>query len=270
MTTANIFKVLNNLNQKYAKTFTYNSTNVDGVFNFGNKLSLNKEFAYTLKLDAFYGWENIINITAKNNKFQYSVDNGVTWINIIIPPGIWNFSDITKHMHNIMKTNSHYKAATSSTAEDYYVNFIVDKNEYKIKLVITQNDYQVNFNVDNSINQVFGFTKSSFNKGNHTGKNLPDIASTQTILIVIDLIQPNVLQTKNGVTKGIQYVRSIPAFSRPTGARIEIHDAFPTKYRLLESAYDSDSCTIKLLDEDLKPINTAGDEFTIVFTIESA
>ena len=83
-------KLINNLSYKYAKTFTYNSNKVQDIFNFGESLNLNREFVYTLKLNGFYGWENLINISNENNKLNYSIGNN-TYKTIIIPEGIWSF-----------------------------------------------------------------------------------------------------------------------------------------------------------------------------------
>ena len=84
-------QLLNNLSYKFARTFTYNSNKVSDTFHFGERLNLNRDFIYTLKLNGFYGWENIINITDRNNQLQYSVASNAPWKLITIPRGIWNF-----------------------------------------------------------------------------------------------------------------------------------------------------------------------------------
>ena len=80
-------QLLNNLSQ----TFTYNSNKVSDTFHFGERLNLNRDFIYTLKLNGFYGWENIINITTQNNQLHYSVASNAPWKLITIPG---YFSDI--------------------------------------------------------------------------------------------------------------------------------------------------------------------------------
>ena len=56
-------QLLNNLSYKFVQTFMYNSNKVSDTFHFGERLNLNRDFIYTLKLNGFYSWENIINIT---------------------------------------------------------------------------------------------------------------------------------------------------------------------------------------------------------------
>ena len=98
--------------------------------------------------------------------------------------------------------------------------------------------------------------------------NISDIASTQTYFIVIYLIEPNILRI-NGESKSLRYVRAIKLFQKNVGEAVIVKDSNPIVYRLLESAYNKDRCTIPLV-EDRNLINTKGSKFTVVFTIESA
>ena len=116
-------QLINNLSYKFARTFTYNSNKVSDTFNFGERLNLNRDFVYTLKLNGFYGWENVINITNKNNRLDYSTGPDYAWKTITIPEGIWNFKDINNKIKSLMKHNNDKEKNISIT---------VDKNEYKI------------------------------------------------------------------------------------------------------------------------------------------
>ena len=254
-------QLINNLSYKFAKTFTYNSNQITGTFNFGENLNLNKEYVYTLKLNGFYAWENLINITEDINKLNYSTGSDAPWRTITFPVGIWNFNDLNNKIKSVLKQNG--------DTEDN-INIAVAKNEYKINLTLS-GGYRVDFNIPNSIHKVFGFEKVTYTtNGNHLSPNIPDIASTQVFFIVIDLIEPNILRKKNGDTLHLQYVRAIKPFQKNVGEAVIIEDSNPIKYKLLESVYNNSSCKISLLDEDGNPIKTKGDEFTIVFTIESA
>ena len=74
---------------------------------------------------------------------------------------------------------------------------------------------------------------------------------------------------KDGEAKSLQYVRAIKPYQKNVGEAVIIQDNNPIKYKLLESAYDREYCRISLVDEDGNLIHTKGDEFTVVFTIES-
>ena len=148
----NKVQLLNNLSYKFARTFTYNSNKVSNTFHFGERLNLNRDFIYTLKLNGFYGWENIINITDRNNQLQYSVASNAPWKLITIPIGIWNFGDINSKIKSILAHNN--------DSEDN-ITISVDKNEYRTILTLT-GGYRVNFNIPNSINEVLGFEKTIY------------------------------------------------------------------------------------------------------------
>ena len=252
-------QLLNNLSFKFARTFTYNSNKVSDTFHFGERLNLNKDFVYTLKLNGYYGWENIINITQDNNKLEYSISSTAPWKEITIPVGIWNFKDLNSKIKSILRLNN-------DNVDNITIS--VDKNEYRIILTL-KGGYRVNFNVQSSINKVFGFEKTTYT-GTNKASNNPDIASTQLYFIVIDLIEPNILRKQNGESANLQYVRAIKPFQKNVGEAVIIEDSNPIKYKLLESAYNKESCKISLVDEDGNLLATKGDEFTIVFTIESA
>ena len=252
-------QMINNLSYKFARTFTYNSNKVSDTFHFGERLNLNRDYIYTLKLNGFYGWENIINITEANNKLAYSTGPRAPWKTITIPVGIWSFMDINLKIKSILEQERDNKDN---------ITLSVDKNEYKTILTLT-GGYRVNFNIDNSIHKVLGFEKTEYS-GVHKSPHNPDIASTQLYFIVIDLIEPNILRKRNGETNSLQYVRAIKPFQKQVGEAVIIEDSNPIKYKLLETVYDKESCKISLVDEDGNLIVTKGDEFTVVFTIESA
>ena len=263
MNEKNLVQLINNISYKYSKTFTFNSKSTNSIFEFGNKLSLNKDYVYTLKLNSFSGWETLTNIDETKNKFRYSPDNGTTWKNITIPKGIWGFTQINKKMHEQMKNNNHY----DSTNDKYYINFEINTSENRIILNL-ENNYQVDFNVENSMYNVFGFEKQIYIRTTQAPNNA-NISSTLSMFIVIDLIEPNILYS-NGKVKFVQYVRSIPMYRNQISSRIVVEDINPQKYKLLESKYNVSSCRISLQDEDGKILDFGNEEFSIIFTIESS
>ena len=90
------------------------------------------------------------------------------------------------------------------------------------------------------------------------------------MLIVCDLVENQLLVSKNGNIKYVQYISTHPLYSNQIGSRLLIRNAFPQKYRILSNKYDTDEINIKIVDEDLKPLNFGNEEFSLVLTIESA
>ena len=73
----------------------------------------------------------------------------------------------------------------------YYISIIIKIPDYRIALDIKTN-YIVDFTYLNSINTVMGFAPNKYESGIRTGQNVPQIASSQMVFIVIDLIEPNI------------------------------------------------------------------------------
>ena len=257
-----LVQLINNISYKYSKTFTYNSRKTDGIFHFGNKLSLNKDYVYTLKLNSFSGWETLTNIDETKNKFKYSPD-GTNWYTITIPKGIWGFTQINKKMQEQMKNMSQWDSAN----EKYYVNFEINSSENRIILNL-ENGYQIDFNTENSMYNVFGFKKQKYTRTTQAPNNA-DISSSLSMFIVIDLIEPNIIYS-NSKVRFLQYVRTVPMYRNKISSRIIVEDINPQKYKLLESQYNASSCRISLQDEDGKILDFGNEEFTVIFTIESS
>ena len=112
-----ISKTINNLSYKFSQTFTYNNNKTDGIYKFPNNLGLSEDYIYTLKMNSYYGWHSLVNISAEHNKFRYSNHNGSTWKDITIPAGIWSFTDINTKLQTIMKANGDHENDT------YFINF---------------------------------------------------------------------------------------------------------------------------------------------------
>ena len=163
-------------------------------------------------------------------------------------------------MQELMKANNHYDSAN----DQYYVNFESNVAENRIVLKL-ENNYQIDFNVSD---KVFGFEKQRYTTTTQAPNN-SDIASSLSMYIIIDLIEPNTLYSK-GEVKYIQYVKSIPLYRNKISSRIDVQDINPLKYKLFETKYDVSKCRISLQDEDGKILDFNNEEFSVTFTIESS
>ena len=220
-----LVQLINNISYKYSKTFTFNSKSTNSIFEFGNKLNLNKDYVYTLKLNSFSGWETLTNIDKTKNKFRYSPDNGATWKNIVIPKGLWGFTQINKKMQEQLKNNNR-----SDSTYIKYINFEINTSENRIILNF-ENNYQIDFNVENTMYNVFGFKKQKYTR-TMQGPNNANISSTLSMFIVIDLIEPNILSS-NGKVKFLQYVRVMAMYRNQISSRIVVEDINPQNINYL-------------------------------------
>ena len=107
-----------------------------------------------MKLNGFYGWENIINITDENNQLNYPTASNASWKTITIPEGIWNFKDINSKIKSILEQNG-------DSPEN--ITIAVNENEYRTMLtglwlgLMLTGGYGVDFDIPNSVYEVLGF-----------------------------------------------------------------------------------------------------------------
>ena len=69
-------QLLNNMSYKYVRTSTHNSNKVSDTCDFGERLNLNRNLIYTLKLDSFYNGKTLLILQMKIKIFYYSTASG--------------------------------------------------------------------------------------------------------------------------------------------------------------------------------------------------
>jgi len=125
----------------------------------------------------FSVYNNIQNITATNNIFKYSVENGATWTTITLTPGSYeidtNNSDIDRLMTLIGDTGITVSANTITLGS------VVD-----IKPAATR----VDFTVANSLASLLGFNSVMLTAGYNVSPNPVDIITINQILVNCDNI----------------------------------------------------------------------------------
>ena len=77
------------------------------------ELDASKKYEMALvNLETYYSFPNI---DATNNHFRYSPDGGDTWVDVNIPEGCYEITDINDYLQRIMKENGHYDAANEES-----------------------------------------------------------------------------------------------------------------------------------------------------------
>src|SRR5688572_11109073 len=81
-----------------------------------------------LNLETYFSFPNI---DATNNHLRYSPDGGVTWVNVNIPEGCYEITDINDYLQRTMKENGHYDVANAQP------NVSIEPNTNTLKSVLT-------------------------------------------------------------------------------------------------------------------------------------
>jgi len=74
-----------------------------------------------VNLETYYSFPNIDSV---NNNFRYSPDNGLTWLDIDIPEGCYEITNINNYVLRIMKDNGHYDSANDKYHIIYLISYI--------------------------------------------------------------------------------------------------------------------------------------------------
>ena len=128
------------------------STHIKTRYNPLIELDSTKKYEMALvNLETYYSFPNI---DSSNNNFRYSPDNGATWLDIDIPEGSYEITDINAYVHRIMKINQHFDFITISA----------NTNTLK-SIVEIERGYKVDFTTANSISSVLGFNKQVYLEG---------------------------------------------------------------------------------------------------------
>lgn len=118
-----------------------NITSTDGsnstlTYVFPSSVSFSNHAIALVSAQMYYSWNNIGNQQyLLNNTFSYTwkVAAVTSTINIVIPNGIYEISDLNNYMQFIMIQNGHY-LINAAGLNVYYAEFLVSANRYAINI----------------------------------------------------------------------------------------------------------------------------------------
>jgi len=163
-------------------------------------------------------YNNIQNITAKNNVFKYSVDNGATWTTILLAPGSYETDTINSEINRLMTING--DTGITISANTITLGSVVN---------ITPATTKVDFTVANSLASLLGFTSVVLSAGYNVSPNPVNINTINHILVNCDIIGNSYL---NGAP--FPSIYSFP-INVNTGERFTEHPIILYIFQLLNS-----------------------------------
>ena len=131
-------------------TVVMNPTNVvqDGLnnkleYSFPNSVSFPNHEIAVQSINMYYSWQNINDTTLNNNLFYYQWNNNnapgyvtvgaFTFYPVLIPPGLYELSDINKYLQWTFINNGHY--FTNGAGENLYMmEMVINASEYAVQL----------------------------------------------------------------------------------------------------------------------------------------
>lgn len=231
------------------------STRIRTKFNPLIQLDKSKQYEMAVvNLETYYSFPNI---DSTNNNFRYSPNNGTTWVDINIPEGSYEITDINEFVQRIMKDNEHY----DSTNDEYYIT--IEPNNNTLKSVVDVGvGYKVDFTTANSIRTVLGFNSQVYSEGYNESEQIVNILSVNSLRVTSDVIASSYT---NGGTENIIY-----SFFPNVGPGFKIVQEPLNLIYLPVTLSTISQIETKLVDQNGKLINLRGEELSIRFHIREA
>ncbi len=241
-------KIITNTRREADFSFVLSSNTSDFTTDISPPLQL-KSDRWVVGLIDFASYNSIYNITAANNIFTYSSNNGSTWNTLTLAPGAYEITDINTTVQMIM-------SLVTTTKIDILANSTTLGS-----VIIVPTNYKVDFTVGNSIAATLGFDPVVLSAGYNYSPHDVDILTVNSILVNCSII-------KNSYVKNSQQpvIYSFFPNVRPGAKIIES----PKNIVYLPISSDTiSSIKIWLTDQAGNKVDFRGQEITIRLQIKS-
>lgn len=204
-------KITNIMTRNFSTSFNVSSDKSEITLKLSSSLKLDENYKYEMALTYFTTFNNISNVTSKNNQIIIYYDKSNTnGIIINIPEGAYELKEINKFLQDQIGSFEDGK----SNIKKQRIELIPDLTTGKCKMIL--NNIEVDFTSENSLNSLLGFENKKYNTGFHLSEKIMDIIDIDTINIYCDLIYGG--YSVDGIKNQIIY--SFPSFSVPVGYKI--------------------------------------------------
>lgn len=202
---------------------------------FDPPIFLDEENEYVMGLLTFESYNSIPNIGAHNNRFQLTGRKEIE-----IPEGAYELTDINNYIQSQLNPGES----------------VILKGINSTMKTLIKSSHEIDFTSDKSIGQLLGFEKGKYPpKKSHTSQSITKVLSINSILIHCNV---SLGSYKNGRPGHIihQFFPTVPS-----GYKI-VETPNPVIY-LPISTKTITNITIKILDQDDKPISFSSETVTV-------
>lgn len=245
---------------RYTERLTITGKGSNISLSLGTPIKFEPEKNYEVCLLSLNMFNDIPNVTPKNNKFKYSnnINNrDIIWKTIEFPIGPYQFDEINNTIIEEMIKSDDY----DKDKDEFYINILVSKPEQKSIVSINNANYGVLFDEDNSIGSILGFKTDTILRGanseiSYKSPNIISITATNIVLVQINFI--------SGGYNNVKRTPAIYAFDPnivDPGYKIMIEPRHLEYYLINPSSIDD--INIRLTDEDENLLDISNTEVTI-------
>ena len=226
----------------------------------GNKTKIVTQHSPLIQLDKTRGWEMALidletyysfpNIDDKNNSTKWSKDGSV-WHVIQLPKGAYDLSRVEEVIQTKVARRGGAKKGKQIRGDNITLKCV-------IKLAA---GYRIDFNVDNSLRTVLGFDAKIYDQPVSESENIVSILNVNTIDVHVDIIGGSYVK---GSQNPIIY-----SFFPNVNPGEKIVERPQNLVYLPVHSYFINSLTVKLTDQDGKPLDLRDEKGSMQFHLRS-
>lgn len=242
-------------------TLTLSGDSTDFTTYLAPPINLDSDQKYEAAFLSLETYNSMPNVTTENNKFKYSIDNGVTWKIITLPVDAYEFSQIGDEIQRQMIGNGDYNKNDDNNR--FYIKFSIYRLSSMIEIL--HPDYKIDFGVQDSIGSTLGFHDEILSHGSHKSPKIVDINKVNSVLVNVDFIRGSYVSLPNQTCIQIPCIYN---FSPKVGPGYKINERpNPTLVFYPLNSHTLYSVRLWLTDQNDKPINLQGERVTVKILI---
>ena len=220
-------------------------------------LNLDPNKNYFLGLKSYSMWYSWFNVSTENlnNAFRFSIDNGATFIDVVLEDGNYSLNDINQAIDSLVVANG---GVTGS------IDFQPNYNTLRVELTLAAN-YQVDFQPVNSLRILLGFASQIYTAAFTSGPLIPNITnSVDAININCSLLNSNNNLINN--TPSQTLYQFVPQTSVGTNLSEQISQI---TFLPISNSGSINSMRFFITDQNLNILNLNGENVSLSLVLKS-
>src|SRR6266853_1444264 len=261
--------VIDQFRQASSKRDSYmlsvSSTSTDISITLPQIINLNPNLDYEIGLIRFEAYNSIYNITAVNNNFRYSNNNGAAWRIITLLPGAYEVDAINTEIQRQIKFYGDFDN-TNPANPLYYFKLYPNLSTLRSVIELT-NNYQVDFNDGTSpanLRKVLGYNQGIYNAAYNQSQNIIMIQSFNSLYINCDLCTGSYLNNDS-----TQALRTFTTNIVQVGFKFVIEPSKPIFLSVPKTKNSFNDYHVWITDEKGNFVNFNGENISLTMWLRS-
>jgi len=220
-------------------------------------LNLDPNKNYVLGLKSYSMWYSWFNVSTdnNNNNFRFSINNGVSFIDVVLADGNYSLNDINTAINTLVVANGGVSGS---------INFQPNYNTLRVELTLASN-YQVDFTPNNSLRILLGFNQQVYTASFTSGPLIPNITNS------VDAININcsLLNSNNNLVNNTPS-QTLYQFVPQTGVGTNLSEQISQiTFLPISNSGSINSMRFFITDQNLNILNLNGENVSLSLVLKS-